>query len=214
MLKTGRRWGGLLLAASLLLQGALGADACGDPSKFMQQKTETLLRKIEKANRSGSVAEKKRKRLEAIHEEIDPITDGESLSLRVLGPRFTDATLAKKRRFISAFTQFVAGFYNAAFSGTDIQNYTVKYRPARGAYGNRVEVYSKIDSKEGLPSVNVNYTLNCHIDAQTGKGQWKVEDFVVNGIDMAENYKAQFGRFSIEEITKLLEQKNKAYRAQ
>lgn len=113
-----------------------------------------------------------------------PHVDLNVMSQQILGAYWKNASPAQKAAFTHEFTYFITRTYSTALSS--YSNEKVRFTPIRGGVqGNRVQVDSFIDQKNGQ-SISVNYRL------LLSGGQWRVYDFSVEGVSLVSNYRSQF----------------------
>lgn len=166
------------ILSCLLLFSAL-AFAASSPVDMLQGATNQMLSALQQTqNRNAQSLYALVRRILLPHVNLD------LMSQLVVGKYWAQATPEQRSQFKNEFTQFVTRTYSTALNS--YSNETVRYFPIRGGVtGNRVQVNSAIDQKNGS-SISVTYRL-----IQTG-GDWKVYDFSVEGVSIVENYRSQF----------------------
>ena len=144
----------------------------------------------------------KRKRIEEI---VLADTDFDALSRLVLAQNWRKFSEAEQGAFVEQFKRHLSMTY-----GRDIENYrneTVAVQGVREEARGDVTVQTKILRGGGANDIIVDYRLRKLPD-----GQWKIIDFVIEGVSLVANFRAQFANMlnssSPAQLIKTLEEKN------
>lgn len=114
------------------------------------------------------------------------------------------ATPSTQNEFIKQFTKYAVRTYAAAISSYDGEK--IEFFPLRGGItSGRTQVRSQIIHRDG-PPISVVYSV---LDKG---GAWLVYDFSVDGVSMAQNYRAQFAaplrQGGLQKLVQDLKQRN------
>lgn len=165
------------LAFLLLVSG--WAYAASSPVDMLQSTSTQMLNALSKVTDRNDQA-----LYSLVRRILLPHVDLNGMSELVIGKYWAGASASERAQFEQEFTHFVTRTYSTALAS--YSNEKVRFFPIRGGIsGNRVQVSSAIDQKNGQ-SVSVSYRL-----VLLG-GQWKVYDFSVEGVSIVENYRSQF----------------------
>lgn len=121
-----------------------------------------------------------------VNQILVPHVDLNTMSRLVLGRNaWQQASPELRGRFQQEFTRLVIRTYSSALAS--YTNQTIKFMPMRSGYEgrSRVQVQSQIVRDDG-PPIALNYRL------QLVNGEWKVYDFIIEGVSMVESFRSQF----------------------
>lgn len=186
----------LALVAALAASPTWGAD---DPKAVVTRVTNSAIEVL----RDGTMsADAKRQRLEAI---VLADTDFDSLARLVLAQNWGKFSATEQAAFIEQFRRHLAMTY-----GRDIENYrneTVAVQNVREEPRGDVTVRTKILRGGGANDIAVDYRLRKQSD-----GRWKIIDFVIEGVSLVANFRAQFANMlsssSPAQLIRTLEERN------
>lgn len=168
-----------LFISLFLLYSITGLAVSASPVDMLQQTTNQMLVSLQKTENRNA-----KSLYNLVQTILLPHVDLNRMSQLVIGKYWVDATPAQREQFKQQFTYFVTRTYSTALSS--YTNEKVRFMPVRGnSNGDRVQVNSVIEQSNGQ-NVSVNYRL------LLTNGQWKVYDFIVEGVSMVENYRSQF----------------------
>ncbi|HZP41703.1 MAG TPA: ABC transporter substrate-binding protein [Candidatus Binatia bacterium] len=169
----------LTLVAAALAFVAPRAGAADDPKAVVTRVTNEALEVLRDDSLS---ADAKRQKLEQI---VLRDTDFETLSRLVLAQNWRKFSEAQQAEFIEQFRRHLSMTY-----GRNIENYhneTVAVQSERQEPRGDVTVLTKIVRGGGASDIEVDYRLR-----KNAEGQWKVIDFVIEGVSLVANFRAQF----------------------
>lgn len=189
----------LVLAVSL----SLLIVAANVTSVFASQVTDHLRTTIDKVIdivSNSKYKNDKKARRKLIREIINPLFSYEQMSMRSLAKNWKKRTDEEKKDFIELFGRLLENSYASKIESfsDEIINYVDE--KIKGKYA---LVKTEIVRKDGV--IDVDYKLINH------NGNWKVYDFVIEGVSMIKNYRSQFSRIikkeSYEALRKRLNDK-------
>jgi phospholipid transport system substrate-binding protein len=189
-----------IAAALIVLACALpAAHAADDPKAVVTRVTNSAIEVLRDAAVSSAA---KRQRLEQI---VFADTDFDTLARLVLAQNWRAFSAAEQAAFIEQFKRHLSMTY-----ARDIENYrneTVAVQGTRGEPRGDVTVQTKILRGGGSNDIVVDYRLRKEPD-----GQWKIIDFVIEGVSLVANFRSQFSNMlsssSPAQLIKTLEEKN------
>jgi phospholipid transport system substrate-binding protein len=165
-----------LVAVALTTPPASAAD---DPRAVVTRVTNSA---IEVLRDDGMSSPAKRERLERI---VLADTDFDTLARLVLAQNWRKFSIDEQAAFIEQFRRHLSMTY-----GRDIENYrneTVAIQGEREEPRGDVTVRTKILRGGGAQDIAVDYRLRKRPD-----GQWKIIDFVIEGVSLVSNFRSQF----------------------
>ena len=196
---------GLYGLASVLFVLHIGTSFAGEqqnPQELIQSTLLTLQQDI--SAQHASLQASPRKLFELVKRVVMPHLDVNYMAALTVGPMWRSASQSERNAFIEEFGLLLTRAYaNALLKVTD---YTLTFKPLAPGWASKqfVAVSGTIQSKSGSqqPSAVVYYLV--HV-----KGEWKIYDFVVDGVSFLQNYRAQFQSFTdLKTLTKKLSHMN------
>jgi phospholipid transport system substrate-binding protein len=130
--------------------------------------------------RPGDAAETERRRAE-IRQAAVELFDFNEMCRRLLGQRWTDASLQEQQDFVAVFTDLLQGAYLNTIGSYPLATVTFLGETINGSYA---QVQSRMAA--GTKSVAIEYRL------LERDGQWGVYDIAVDGVSLISNYRSQF----------------------
>ena len=130
--------------------------------------------------RPGDVAETRRRQAE-IRQVAVELFDFNEISRRLLGQRWTDASLQEQQDFVAVFTDLLQGVYLSTIGSYPLASVTFLGETINGSYA---QVQSRVVA--GTKSVAIEYSF------LERDGQWGVYDIAVDGVSLISNYRSQF----------------------
>lgn len=181
-----RRFRASLLAAGCLLSGWLSAAVAEDPGaeaqKIVRHSTDKIISTIRAEN--ITVENNPVRAYELAQQYVEPYVDFDQMARLVLGKYWRDATDDQRSRFTAEFQILL--FRSYATAVTDNPDVTVDYLPPRvSSDKGKVLVRTQIPQSNG-PAIQINYRM------YNSDGEWKVFDFVVEGISLVQTYRTSF----------------------
>jgi phospholipid transport system substrate-binding protein len=189
----------IALAVALAAALATPIRAADDPKTVVTRVTNTAIEVL----RDGTLsADAKRRRLEQI---VLADTDFDVLARLVLAQSWGKFSATEQTAFIEQFRRHLAMTY-----GRDIESYrneTVAVQGQREEPRGDVTVRTKILRGGGANDIAVDYRLR-----KGAGGGWKIIDFVIEGVSLVANYRAQFANMlsssSPAQLIRTLEERN------
>jgi phospholipid transport system substrate-binding protein len=127
---------------------------------------------------------------------INPRFSYKQMSMRSLAKHWNGKTDDEKKEFISLFSKLLENSYATKLASYSNEKINYGEEIIKGKYA---MVKTKIVRSDGV--INVDYKL---IQEQ---GDWKVYDFVIEGVSMIKNYRSQFNRIIKKDSYDTLKQK-------
>lgn len=127
--------------------------------------------------------ERAQERRELVQRTINQIVDYEEMGKRTLALHWRSLSESEQKEFVRLFQTFLSNSYEDRFD--EYSGEEVRYL-AEHLQGDFAEVRTKLVSSKVI--VPVDFRLLWQ------SGQWRVYDFVVDGISLVRNYRAQFTR--------------------
>ncbi len=195
-----------LLAMACLFSGwlpATSADPGAEAQEIVRISTEKILSTIRAEN--ITVDGNPVRAYELAQQYVEPYVDFEQMARLVLGKYWGEATDDQRNRFTAEFQILLFRAYATAV--TENPDVTVAYLPPRVSSNNqRVMVRTEIPQSNG-PAIQINYRM------YDSNGEWKVFDFVVEGISLVQTYRTSFKNEArqggIDGLIQRLSQKNR-----
>jgi phospholipid transport system substrate-binding protein len=128
----------------------------------------------------GDVTET-RKRQAEIRQAAVELFDFDEISYRLLGQRWTDASLQEQQDFVAIVTELLQGAYLNTLGSYPLATMTFQGETISGSYA---QVESQMAT--GKSSLAIEYRL---IERD---GQWGVYDIALDGVSLVSNYRSQF----------------------
>jgi len=127
--------------------------------------------------------ERAQDRRQLVKQAVNGLLDYEEMGKRTLGAEWQNLTKTEQEEFVELFQQFLSNSYESRFE--EYSDEKVQYLGERQK-GDFAEVRTVLVSKK----VNVPLTFRL----LRKSGQWWTYDFVVDGISLVKNFRAQFAR--------------------
>ena len=121
------------------------------------------------------------KRQAEIRQTAVELFDFDEISRRLLGQRWTDASLQEQQDFVALVTDLLQGAYLNTIGNYPLVTMTFQGETISGLYA---QVQSQMVT--GRSSVAIDYRL-IELD-----GQWGVYDIALDGVSLMSNYRSQF----------------------
>jgi phospholipid transport system substrate-binding protein len=121
------------------------------------------------------------KRQAEIRQTAVELFDFDEISRRLLGQRWTDASLQEQQDFVALVTDLLQGAYLNTIGNYPLATMTFQGETISGSYA---QVHSQMAT--GRSSVAIDYRL-IELD-----GQWGVYDIALDGVSLISNYRSQF----------------------
>lgn len=135
-------------------------------------------------------------RREAMRLAIDPQFHYEQMSMLSLAKNWNSRTLEEKEDFVRLFKKLLENSYASKLENYSDEQINFVDEVIKGKYA---LVKTEIVRKDG--TMDVDYKLIRE------KSQWKVYDFVIEGVSMIKNYRSQFSRIIKKESFEGLKKK-------
>jgi phospholipid transport system substrate-binding protein len=121
------------------------------------------------------------KRQAEIRQAAAELFDFDEMSRRLLGQRWTEASLQEQQDFVALFTNLLQGAYLNSIGNYPLATMTFQGETISGSYA---QVHSQMAT--GNKGVAIEYRL------LERDGQWGVYDIAVDGVSLISNYRSQF----------------------
>lgn len=187
------------IVAAALVVAAPPARAADDPKAVVTRVTNEAIEVLRDQKMS---ADAKRQRLEQI---VLRDTDFDTLARLVLAQNWRKFSDAEQAAFVEQFKRHLSMTY-----GRNIESYrneTVAVQSVRDEPRGDVTVLTKIVRGGGANDIEVDYRLR-----KVADGQWKIIDFVIEGVSLVANFRSQFANMLSSStpatLIKTLEEKN------
>ncbi len=139
---------------------------------------------------------------EELRKVINPRFSYQQMSMRSLAKHWNGKSDAEKKEFVDLFSKLLENSYASKLESYSNEKINYGEEIIKGNYA---MVKTEIVRSDGV--INVDYKLIQE------KGDWKVYDFVIEGVSMIKNYRSQFNRIinkdSYDELKKKLQNKIK-----
>ena len=173
---------GFILVLAVLLTGILPAATFAEEKKITQVLKGTIDRVME-ILRDEDLKQNPETRRELLKQTIDERFNYNQMAVRALAKNWNPRTSEERKEFTQRFRKLLERSYAQkieSFTGGEVR-FTDEV--VKGKYA---MVKSKVE-KNGK-SINLDYKLIRE------NGEWKVYDFLVQGVSMIRNYRHQFAR--------------------
>jgi phospholipid transport system substrate-binding protein len=192
LIQHGRRVAALALMAAVIPFGAppvlaqtMVTDVQSGPSAGgygpLQIVSSTIFRVMRIVRlRPGDPTETGRRQAEIRHVAVE-LFDFDEISRRLLGQRWTDASLQEQQDFLALITDLLQGAYLNTIGNYPLATMTFQGEIISGSYA---QVESRMAT--GRSSLAIEYRL---IERD---GQWGVYDIALDGVSLISNYRSQF----------------------
>jgi phospholipid transport system substrate-binding protein len=121
-------------------------------------------------------------RRDALRRAVEPAFDFDAMARHALGRHWRGRTDAERRHFTTLFRRLVERAYFRKLEGYDGERVVYRGASTDRAYAT---VRTEIATRRGT-DVPVDYELARH------DGRWRVEDVLIEGVSLVENYREQF----------------------
>jgi phospholipid transport system substrate-binding protein len=168
----------------VLAQATL-TDVQSDPSATGYGPLQIVTLSISRVMRIGRLrpgdATETGKRQAEIRQAAGELFDFDEMSRRLLGQRWTDASLQEQQDFVAVFTDLLQAAYLNTIGNYPLATLTFQGETINGSYA---QVQSRMAA--GTKGVAIEYRL------LERDGQWGVYDIAVDGVSLISNYRSQF----------------------
>ncbi|HEX4870281.1 MAG TPA: ABC transporter substrate-binding protein [Moraxellaceae bacterium] len=173
------------LTAALLLVLPLAATAAeSNPQQVLQSATDTLLARITKDK--DTLKKDPQALYNLVEQNITPFMDVEGIARRVMGQYYRQATPAQQQEFARVFKQSLIRTYAKGLTNYEGQKIVFKpYRPGDDPRKAQVDV-------DVYGSTGQVYPVTFQMQ-QDKAGAWKVQNLILNGINLGLTFRNQFG---------------------
>ena len=144
-----------------------------------------------------------------IKEELIPYFDYKYSAYSVLGPHLRKTTIEQRNQFVTAFYEYLINAYGHILLNYNQQTLTI--------IGNKNFKGKKIINIPVRMQENTGQItqLNFKLRKNTKTGEWKAFDVIAEGVSMLDTKRSEFSsllqRKGVEELTKLLQEKNSEF---
>ena len=194
-LKNGLIAVGLLIAWMVITGGVAWA---GAPTEALKQAIDEVLAVLEDPTlKEPGKKEERRKKLETV---ISKRFNFQEMAKRTVGSEWAKRTQEERKDFVDSFRTLLSNSYLGR-----IENYSGEkiHYLKEITDGDHAEVRTEIDT--GKSQVPIDYKM------ESGGGEWRVYDVVVEGTGLVSNYREQFKRIlrkeSFEALSKTIRDK-------
>ncbi|MDC3180530.1 ABC transporter substrate-binding protein [Gammaproteobacteria bacterium] len=157
--------------------------SCVAPVKLVEEMATDLRERLVSVCEGGS-----EQTVEGIIREVMmPNVDVEFIVKQVLGRKYWyDATKEQQEKIESLMERLILSQYAVAFNCRQLKA-DVTFYPLR----EEAEKYVRVESTMSYSkdeTLNIKYALRCY------ESDWKMYDFIVNGLSLGQTYRSQFGK--------------------
>lgn len=191
----------LTVAALLVVSGQLLAQD-QSPDKVIDQASRRILTEIE--SQKDVLRKDSAKLYKLVEDIIVPHFDFDTISRRVLGKAWQEASEPQRKRFSEAFKNLLVRTYSNAlleYSGEEIKWLPIKAEPGAQRVIQKAEV--TLASGQSVPMIWGLHKVGNH---------WKVFDISIDGISLVTNYRSVFAgevrKNGLDALIQRLEAKN------
>ena len=185
------------------------ASVCLAGSDATSQLKNTIDKVIKIANKDSMESSKGDRRI-AMQKAIDERFNYSQMVRRSLGKTYDSLSDQKRQNFIKLFKGLLENSYASKLESYRDEKINFLDEVVKGKYA-----LVKTDIVRSNSTIRVDYKLIL------GNGQWKVYDFVIEGVSMIRNYKAQFTKIIrrdsyealVEKLTKKINDLEKGSKA-
>jgi phospholipid transport system substrate-binding protein len=139
-----------------------------------------------------------------VNQVIYPHVDFDLISAMVLGKMWKEATPAEKDSFKKEFQTLLIRTYSRALF--ELKDWSVRFLPLNQDGGDKKVMVKTEILQSGLQPISINYAM------LNMSGEWKVYDFVIEGVSLVNQYRASFKndaeRSSLQDVINQLAKKN------
>lgn len=161
------------------------AQADSAPDEVIREAVDRLVQRIdaerEKLEKDPRYAQ------QVVDEELDAMVDFRRITRAVMGEHFSQANREQRNRFLERFRASLVNTYAAGITMYEGQSYRVLPLEDGDVRGNRARVTMEFETEDGkvLP---IAYTMTLT------DGQWKVDNVIVNNLNLGRIFQAQFAQ--------------------
>ncbi len=177
---TRARW---MVLGIMLLVGSAGQAADG-PRELIVKRVDRLTERIE--NNRQKLQESEQFAREMVREEIGDLVDFKRITRLVMANHFSDATREQKYRFLKTFRDSLINTYASGLTMYKGQKIRVLPAEEGDIEEKNASVRMEIRTKEG-EVIPIRYSL-----FRNGDGDWKVQNVIVNGLNLGKTFRSQF----------------------
>jgi phospholipid transport system substrate-binding protein len=184
---------GIVLAVLILFSVLFSTAASASQATNAIQKTINQVIELLKSEKFQTDSDAKKAELRKI---INPRFSYKQMSMRSLAKHWNGKSDDEKKEFVSLFSKLLENSYASKLESYSNEKINYGEEIIKGKYA---MVKTEIVRSDGV--INVDYKL---IQEQ---GDWKVYDFVIEGVSMIKNYRSQFNRIIKKDSYDALKQK-------
>jgi phospholipid transport system substrate-binding protein len=173
----------------------MSASVCLADSDATRQLKKTIDTVIKIAKDEGFKRNKDDRRM-AIKKAIDERFNYSQMVRRSLGKTYDALSDKEKQNFIELFKELLENSYASKLESYSDEKINFLAEVVKGKYA-----LVKTDVVRSSSTIGVDYKLILN------NGEWKVYDFVIEGVSMIRNYKSQFTKIIRKDSFKVLVQK-------
>jgi phospholipid transport system substrate-binding protein len=158
----------------------------GDPSRIIRKSTERVMTTLteQKQLHGEKVTEQM---VRALIEVLEPVVDFQSIAKSVMGKHGKKANARQLQNFTHVFTESLVGFYTKSLLTFEVKTVTVLDQDADfDPHTGRTTVQMQATDSESN-SYDIRYSMRTN-----GKGEWKVRNFIVEGVNVGLTFLNQF----------------------
>lgn len=172
------------LSAVLMLSLPLLAGAAESPQQVLQSATDALLARITKDKET--LKKDPQALYTLVEQNITPFMDIDGIARRVMGQYFRQATPAQRAEFARVFKQSLIRTYAKGLTNYEGQKIVFKpYKAGQDPRKAQVDVDVHGSTGQVYP-----VTFQMQLDKA---GAWKVQNLILNGINLGLTFRNQFG---------------------
>lgn len=173
-----------LSAVLLVLLPLTAAAAAVNPQEIIQNATNNLLARITKEKETLKKDPDALYRL--VEENITPFMDVDGIARRVMGQYYRQATPAQRTEFARVFKESLIRTYAKGL--TSYENQKIEFKPFKpGPDPRKAQVDVNVYGNTGQV-----YPVTFQVQ-QDNAGNWKVQNLILNGINLGLTFRNQFG---------------------
>lgn len=171
----------LILAVSAAL--VVPAQAAPAPDEVVRNAVERMTQRID--NERERLKEDAAYARRVINEELDALVDFRRVTRLVMGDHFQNASAEQRREFMRRFRTSLVQTFSTGITLYEGQPIRVLPLEEGDVRDNRARVQMEFGTESGRP-MPIAYTM--FLDGE----QWKVDNLIVNGLNMGRVYRMQF----------------------
>jgi len=124
---------------------------------------------------------------QVVDEELSELVDFRRITRSVMGPHFEQATREQRNNFLQAFRESLVSTYATGVTMYEGQGYKVHPLADGDVRGSRARVQMEFNTGEGK-TLPIAYTMTLT------NGQWKVDNVIVNNLNLGRVFRDQFSQ--------------------